>query len=96
MGGGAARHDMAMSRNALINQIIGPQLAISRSDRRPRTVFDVPDDATRDVYSNLFGRWWMFLVFCSTVKPEFAVHRHTAGIDATFQRVRLVAQVYVS
>ena len=28
--------------------------------------------------------------------PEFAVHRHTAEIDATFQRVRLVAQVYVS
>src|ERR1700760_2984767 len=24
--------------------------------------------------------------------PEFAVHRHTAKIDATFQRVRLVAQ----
>ena len=29
-------------------------------------------------------------------RPEFAVHRHTAGIDATFQKVRLVAQVYVS
>ena len=29
-------------------------------------------------------------------EPEFAVHRHTAGIDKTFQKVRLVAQVYVS
>src|SRR5690349_15909686 len=28
--------------------------------------------------------------------PEFAVHRHTTGIDATFQRVGLVAKVYVS
>ena len=33
---------------------------------------------------------------CAIVSPEFAVHRHTAGIDKTFQKVRLVAQVYVS
>jgi hypothetical protein len=27
--------------------------------------------------------------------PEFAVHGHTAGIDATFQKVGLVAKVHV-
>jgi predicted transposase YbfD/YdcC len=27
-------------------------------------------------------------------EPEFAVHRHTAGIDAIFQKVRLVAKVH--
>jgi len=38
-----------------------------------------------------------FLAVCILYAfPEFAVHRHTAGIDKTFQKVRLVAQVYVS